>query len=100
MEKHKGNRYALKFFHETNEDILRKKEEPTKEIIPVSNKDLEINSDSFFDHNIDFPKRPEWSYEMRKEEFDARENRYFTVCYNGCLVYLHFINYFFLGKHK
>lgn len=78
-KKHRGNRYALKFFNETQEEILRKKEEARKVIIPVTITDLEIDSDSFFDDTIDFPKRPEWSYEMGREELEAKENRYFTV---------------------
>jgi len=48
-------------------------------IVPVAEEELEINIDDFFLPELDFPKRPSWSFEMSKEELDARENRYFSV---------------------
>lgn len=75
----KTNRYALEFFNETREEILLNKEEARREIIPVSSSEFEISTDDYFDEEIDFPKRPKWSYEMSREELEIRENRYFTV---------------------
>lgn len=69
----------MKFFNESQDEVIQRKEEARNEIIPISLKELEIESSSFFDCNIDFPKRPEWSYDIKCEELDARENRYFTV---------------------
>lgn len=75
----KANRYALQFFNESNEEIFMKKEEAKKEIIPVTLKELEVSGDDYFSKDLDFPKRPEWSYDMSREELEARENLYFTV---------------------
>lgn len=49
-----------------------------KEIELVDEKTLEVSIDEFFPKDLDFPKRPQWSYNMNRQELEAREMRYFT----------------------
>lgn len=79
--RNKVNRYALKFFLETDDELNKKKEEAKKEVEFVPENYLEISEDDYFDKNIDFPKRPEWSYDLTRDELNIRENRYFAVSY-------------------
>lgn len=46
-------------------------------------KDLEINSDEFFEKAFDFPKRPPWDFTLGKERLEAQEQRYFNVSYEN-----------------
>lgn len=72
------NRYALQFHRETEAEIKERKEAARRSIVPVSEEDLEIDSDKFFPPELDFPVRPPWNYDMSPAELDAREHRYFT----------------------
>lgn len=45
----------------------------------VSEKELEIDNKQFFPNELDFPKRPPWSFDMSKEKVEAKEQKYFTV---------------------
>lgn len=74
-------RYALQFHRETEAEIRERKETARKGIVPVEEKDLEIDSDEFFTPELDFPVRPPWNYDMSPAELDAREHHYFTVSY-------------------
>lgn len=53
------------------------RDDSRKPLQKLTKYDLEVGS-TFFD-GYDFPKRPEWSYAMAKEQLDRNENRYFTV---------------------
>lgn len=72
------NRYALQFFQETKEELLKRKEDARKALEPCTIEQQEV-SDDFFPTGLDMPKRPAWDFSMSKEELDAREQRYFTV---------------------
>lgn len=72
-------RYALQFHRETEAEIRERKEAARKGLVPVQEKDLEIDSDIFFTPDLDFPTRPPWNHNMTPAELDAREHRYFTV---------------------
>ncbi|KAK9885950.1 hypothetical protein WA026_013825 [Henosepilachna vigintioctopunctata] len=74
----KTNRYALAFYKETDEEIKQRKEIARQNLVPVTEEELEIESTDFFPEDLNFPKRPEWSYQLSKCELDAKENRYFT----------------------
>lgn len=71
------NRYALQFFAESNEEIRIKKEQARSLLLPVQEKDLDIDCNHFFEDKLDFPKRPAWNFDLSKEELEAQENRYF-----------------------
>ncbi|CAH1642692.1 unnamed protein product [Spodoptera littoralis] len=71
------NRYALKFYRETEEELKIKKEEALKELIPVPEKDLEVNPVDYFPADVSFPKRPPWDFNMTPAQLDAQEQRYF-----------------------
>lgn len=72
-----STRYALQFFQETKEELQAKKESARRELNPVPESELEMCSEEFFPHEMDFPVRPPWDFNMSREELDARENKYF-----------------------
>lgn len=71
----------MQFFKETNDEIVRRKELARHSLEIKDEKDLEINSDNFFEKMLDFPKRPPWDFNLGKEKLEAQEQRYFTVYY-------------------
>ncbi|XP_039762912.1 guanine nucleotide-binding protein-like 1 [Pararge aegeria] len=72
-----ANRYALKFYRETDEELSMKKEEALKSLNPVPEKEMEIDPTDFFPKEISFPKRPPWDFSMTPAQLDAQEQRYF-----------------------
>ncbi|XP_008190921.2 guanine nucleotide-binding protein-like 1 isoform X1 [Tribolium castaneum] len=79
------NRYALQFYRETPSELKARKEEACKTIEPVSEKELEIDSNDYFPKDLGFPRRPPWSYELTTEQLEARETKYFNDYVNGIL---------------
>jgi hypothetical protein len=73
-------RYALQFYKESAEELRERRELARRELVPVPETALEINLDDYFEAALDFPKRPPWNFDMSREELEAREHRYFTVC--------------------
>uniref|UniRef100_A0A336LYH6 Guanine nucleotide-binding protein-like 1 n=1 Tax=Culicoides sonorensis TaxID=179676 RepID=A0A336LYH6_CULSO len=71
----KSNRYVLQFHKETNKQLKEMREEARKSLEYVSEKELEVGDEYF--KGYDFPKRPQWSFAMSKEQVDANENKYF-----------------------
>ncbi|KAJ8672775.1 hypothetical protein QAD02_004035 [Eretmocerus hayati] len=71
------NRYALQFFQETKEELLKRREEAWQmvESLPLEKQEV---SDDYFPSGLDMPKRPSWDFSMSKEEVEMREQRYFT----------------------
>uniref|UniRef100_A0A2A4JXE0 Guanine nucleotide-binding protein-like 1 n=1 Tax=Heliothis virescens TaxID=7102 RepID=A0A2A4JXE0_HELVI len=78
-----SNRYALKFYRETDEELRIKKEEALKELRPVSEKDLEVDPADYFPTELSFPKRPPWDFNMTPAQLDAQEQRYFKKGLEG-----------------
>ncbi|KPJ10118.1 Guanine nucleotide-binding protein-like 1 [Papilio machaon] len=72
-----ANRYALKFYRETDEELRMKKEDALKCLNPVSEKDMEIDPSDYFPAEISFPKRPPWDFTMSVAQLDAQEQKYF-----------------------
>lgn len=72
------NKYALQFFQESKEELIKRREEGRKTIVPISFKDQEV-SDNYFPDGINIPKRPSWDFSMSKEQLEAREQKYFFV---------------------
>lgn len=72
-----GNRYALKFYRESNEELKMKKEEAFKSLNPVSEKEMEIDPTDYFPKDISFPQRPPWDFNMTAAALDAQEQKYF-----------------------
>lgn len=73
------NRYALQFYRESPAELKARKEEACKTIEPVSEKDLEIDSNDYFPKDLSFPRRPPWSYDLTPEQLEAKETKYFNV---------------------
>ncbi|KZC06821.1 PREDICTED: guanine nucleotide-binding protein-like 1 [Dufourea novaeangliae] len=71
------NKYALQFFQENKEELMKRKEESRSLIKHLSLKEQEI-SDNYFPPDIDMPKRPPWDFNMLKEQLELREQKYFT----------------------
>ncbi|KAJ8706662.1 hypothetical protein PYW07_012740 [Mythimna separata] len=71
------NRYALKFYRETEDELRMKKEDALKELRPVPEKALEVNPEDYFPTDLSFPKRPPWDFSMTPAQLDAQEQRYF-----------------------
>ncbi|XP_013163307.1 PREDICTED: guanine nucleotide-binding protein-like 1 [Papilio xuthus] len=78
-----ANRYALKFYRETDEELKMKKEDALKSLNPVSEKDMEINPSDYFPSDISFPKRPPWDFTMSVAQLDAQEQKYFREYIDG-----------------
>lgn len=74
----KPNRYALQFFRETNAEIKERKELACQSLNKAKEEDLEIDYDSCFVPELDFPKRPPWSFNESLEKINMKENEYFT----------------------
>jgi hypothetical protein len=75
----KSNRYVLQFHTETPKELKAMKEEARKSLNYASEEDLEIGDDYFNDY--DLPKRPNWDYNMSKDQLESQENRYFFVSF-------------------
>ncbi|CAH0698190.1 unnamed protein product [Spodoptera exigua] len=86
------NRYALKFYRETEEELKMKKEEALKELNPVPEKDLEVNPVDYFPVDLSFPKRPPWDFNMTPAQLDAQEQRYFKNYVDGLQASQHWKN--------
>ncbi|KAG4079336.1 hypothetical protein HA402_008028 [Bradysia odoriphaga] len=71
-----ANRYALQFYKETDERLHQMRQDAMKPLQFVDKVSLEVGTDDFAGYN--FPKRPDWSYAMSKEQLDRNENSYFT----------------------
>ncbi|XP_058839312.1 guanine nucleotide-binding protein-like 1 [Topomyia yanbarensis] len=71
----KSNRYVLQFHRETAKELRELKEEALKTLNPCQAEAFELGDNYYVGY--DFPKRPQWSFEMSKEQLDANENRYF-----------------------
>lgn len=80
------NRYALMFNRETEEEIRERKELARQSIEPVPEEQLEINIDDYFPKELDFPKRPPWSFDMDRATLEAKEQKYFTVSFPHALM--------------
>lgn len=74
-----NNRYVLQFHRETEAELRERKEQARQYLQRLTDKDLEINGDDYFDGALDFPKRPPWSFNMSRDVLEAKENKYFTV---------------------
>lgn len=72
-------RYVLQFYRETDAELREHKEQARHILNTVEPKDLEINVEDYFPKELDFPKRPPWSFDMTREALEAKENQYFTV---------------------
>lgn len=72
-----ANRYALQFYKESDEQLQQMRQDAFKPLEFVDKINLEIGTDDFVGYN--FPKRPEWTYAMSKEQLDRNENSFFTV---------------------
>nr|XP_026486416.1 guanine nucleotide-binding protein-like 1 [Vanessa tameamea]XP_026486417.1 guanine nucleotide-binding protein-like 1 [Vanessa tameamea] len=72
-----ANRYALKFYRETDEELKMKKEDALKSLNVVSEKEMEIDPTDYFPKELSFPKRPPWDFSMTPAALDAQEQKYF-----------------------
>ncbi|KAG7196906.1 hypothetical protein KM043_000180 [Ampulex compressa] len=71
------DRYALRFFRESKEELQKRKEQARTAIELLSLEQQEF-SDDYFPTGLNMPKRPPWNFNMTREELDLREQRYFT----------------------
>uniref|UniRef100_A0A6M2DGQ7 Guanine nucleotide-binding protein-like 1 n=1 Tax=Xenopsylla cheopis TaxID=163159 RepID=A0A6M2DGQ7_XENCH len=78
--KHNPNRYALKFYKESETELKKLKETGRHGLVKRDYKDLELQDDYFKD--LDFPKRPPWDYTMSVDDVQRNEQHYFTEYVN------------------
>ncbi|CAG9790519.1 unnamed protein product [Diatraea saccharalis] len=71
------NRFVLKFYRETDEELKIKKEDALKAINPVSEVQMEVKPLDYFPEELSFPKRPPWRFGTKKEELEAQEQQSF-----------------------
>jgi ribosome biogenesis GTPase A len=72
------NRYVLQFYKEVDAEIQHRKELARQSLEYVAEDKLEVDGSEFFPSGLEFPKRPEWSYDISGEELEMREQTYFT----------------------
>lgn len=70
-------RYVLQFHKETPAELKERKKQAYETIETVTESDLEHNLDDYFLPELDFPKRPEWNFNMSLDQLDRREQEYF-----------------------
>lgn len=76
-----NSRFNLIFLKETHENLRRLRKEATKSLKPMNDADLEVDIDDVYKPSspLDMPIRPQWNYEMTKEQLDQQERTYFNV---------------------
>lgn len=85
------NRYALQFFHESDQEIRERKERAQKPFKVLDAKEgLVCSVEDMFGESVggdasgvpitdlDLPKRPAWSADMTSQELNSREQKYFN----------------------
>ncbi|XP_048479993.1 guanine nucleotide-binding protein-like 1 [Plutella xylostella] len=72
------NKYALKFYRESDAELQALKEDALKALNPVSEEQLEVDPRAYFPKEVSFPKRPPWNHNMTPAQLDAQEHRYFN----------------------
>ncbi|XP_076179653.1 nucleostemin 4 isoform X2 [Ptiloglossa arizonensis] len=90
-----NSRYALQFFQESKEELMKRREQANDSITRLSYEEQEV-ADEYFPPEIDMPKRPSWDYNMSKEQLELREQKYFTEYLKG-MRNLSTISYFELN---
>uniref|UniRef100_A0A3B3ZVL8 Guanine nucleotide-binding protein-like 1 n=1 Tax=Periophthalmus magnuspinnatus TaxID=409849 RepID=A0A3B3ZVL8_9GOBI len=76
--RHDPNRFRLHFEKESKEEVeKRKKVAREKELLPVTDKELEIDICDIYpsDKGLGFPRRPSWNYEMTRENLLRKEEK-------------------------
>lgn len=81
------NRFILQFHMETSKEVKQMREQARVAIVHSTEEELEIEDD-YFD-GYDFPLRPSWNFQMKKETLLANEERYFFK-YVTAMEKLHF----------
>lgn len=69
------NRYVFHFYRETDKQVNEMKLDARRELEFRAKTGLEVGDTYFV--SFDFPRRPDWTYEMSKEQLDYNENKYF-----------------------
>lgn len=74
-----SNRYALKFFVETKDELKQRREDAMKPIVFLNQTDLEVESEQLFSLGSDLgmPKRPKWDLTMTTTQLEINEQKYF-----------------------
>ena len=73
------NKYIFKFHKESDSEIKKHKELAYGSLNVTAETDLEISGDDYFPKELNFPRRPSWSYDMSHDQLEAKEQRYFRV---------------------
>ncbi|KAF9406178.1 hypothetical protein HW555_013361 [Spodoptera exigua] len=76
----------------TSCDVVSVNYQPTRELNPVPEKDLEVNPVDYFPVDLSFPKRPPWDFNMTPAQLDAQEQRYFKNYVDGLQASQHWKN--------
>lgn len=69
------NRYAFHFYQDSEKKLQEMKLDGRRAVDKLPRTGLEIDDRYFV--GCDFPKRPEWTFEMSKEKLDYNENKSF-----------------------
>uniref|UniRef100_A0A671SRG0 Guanine nucleotide-binding protein-like 1 n=1 Tax=Sinocyclocheilus anshuiensis TaxID=1608454 RepID=A0A671SRG0_9TELE len=74
------NRFRLHYEKESKEEVEKRKKIAMEKILkPVAEKQLEIDMTQIYpeEKGLDFPRRPSWHYNMRREELLRKEEKSF-----------------------
>ena len=75
------NRYNLYFLRDTPEELKEHKKDASRQLNFIKDeKELEVDINEIYKPNsaLDIPIRPKWSYNLSKDELDAKEKAYFN----------------------
>ncbi|KAF4531516.1 hypothetical protein B566_EDAN004112 [Ephemera danica] len=72
----RANRYALQFKEDSKEEDARRRELARKALNYLPEEALEVDPETPYPAELDFPKRPAWDSSMGRDALEAREQKY------------------------
>ncbi|KAK9702330.1 50S ribosome-binding GTPase [Popillia japonica] len=73
----RSNKYVLQFHNESKEELKERREFARQSLLHVTEKELEVVGENYFLKELDFPKRPQWSFNMSRDQLEQKEQKYF-----------------------
>jgi len=71
------NRYVLQFKPETKKEMAQNREKARQPLKMMSEDEMKISTEIFFNEDHDFPRRPNWQQGWTKQMLEMNEEKYF-----------------------
>lgn len=80
-DRYNPNRFNLHFLRDSPEELKQLKRNASKPLAYKREEELEMDIEDVYKPSspLDMPIRPNWSYEMTKEQLEEHERKYFSV---------------------